>query len=113
MEGPNKPGSTSVHRHRLLCAASHGMDRRWVMSAAAVVLLLALSVGQVEGAAKQQQQQESWSGLYDKLVGRTSTRVSSPDFCVVVRTYWGHGQRAGDGGLRRLLRSLHRQSVHS
>jgi hypothetical protein len=87
------------------------MDRRWAMSAAAAVLLLAaLSVGQVEGAAKQQQQ-ESWSGLYDKLVGRASTRVSSPDFCVVVRTYWG--QRAGDGGLRRLLRSLQRQSVHS
>ena len=89
------------------------MDRCSVMRAAAgLLVLLALAVGQVEGAAKQQQQ-ESWSGLYDKLVGRTSTRASSPDFCVVVRTYWGHGQRAGDGGLRRLLRSLQRQSVHS
>ena len=81
-------------------------------AAAAVLLLVALSVGQVEGKAPEQQQ-ESWSGLYDQLIGRTSTRSSAPDFCVVVRTYWGHGQRAGDGGLRRLLRSLQRQSVHS
>lgn len=50
--------------------------------------------------------------VYNKLTGRTG-RDPNPEFCVVVRTYWGHGQTAGDGGLRRLLRSLQRQSVQS
>lgn len=39
--------------------------------------------------------------------------AADPDFCVVIRTYWGHGQQAGDGGLRRMLRSLQRQTVQS
>ncbi|KAI3435905.1 hypothetical protein D9Q98_001963 [Chlorella vulgaris] len=52
-----------------------------------------------------------WHSEYNKLTGRSS-RNASPEFCVVVRTYWGHG-RSGDGGLRRLLRSLQRQSVQS
>lgn len=50
--------------------------------------------------------------VYNTLTGRTG-RDPNPEFCVVVRTYWGHGQTAGDGGLRRLLRSLQRQSVQS
>ena len=33
---------------------------------------------------------------------------AQPLFCVVIRTYWGHGDAHG-GGLRRLLRSLQRQ----
>ena len=52
------------------------------------------------------------NAVYNTLTGRTG-RDPNPEFCVVVRTYWGHGQKAGDGGLRRLLRSLQRQSVQS
>ena len=48
-----------------------------------------------------------------QAVSFSSLQGPAPEFCVVVRTYWGHGQRAGDGGLRRLLRSLQRQSVQS
>ena len=35
--------------------------------------------------------------------------TASPMFCFVIRTYWGHGDNHG-GGLRRLIRSLQRQS---
>jgi hypothetical protein len=34
---------------------------------------------------------------------------ADPLFCVVVRTYWGHGDATG-GGLRHLLRSLQNQT---
>ncbi len=35
-----------------------------------------------------------------------------PEFCFVVRTFWGHGGE-GDHGLARLIRSLQRQSVQN
>ena len=55
----------------------------------------------------------NWAEKYDRLQGGAQHRQVAPEFCVVVRTYWGHGARAGDGGLRRLLRSLQRQTVQS
>jgi hypothetical protein len=62
-------------------------------------------------AAAKKSKAGPWADKYNKLIGRR-TRTTSPDFCVVVRTYWGHGG-SGDGGLRRLLRSLQRQTVQS
>lgn len=62
-------------------------------------------------AAKKGSKAGAWADKYNSLMGRTS-RASAPEFCVVVRTYWGHGG-ATDGGLRRLLRALQRQSVQS
>lgn len=52
-----------------------------------------------------------WRDVWSKLEGRPAS--VDPEFCVIVRTYWGHGKRAGDAGLRRLLRSLQRQTVQS
>lgn len=44
----------------------------------------------------------------------TCAAASSNDkhskFCVVVRTYWGHGQNS-PSGLRQLLQSLQRQHI--
>eukprot|EP00887_Chlorella_sp_A99_P006362 scaffold3.g6362.t1 len=43
-----------------------------------------------------------------------SKKKGDAKFCVVVRTYWGHGGSSSDGrGLRRLLRSLQRQHIQN
>lgn len=39
-----------------------------------------------------------------------NTKQQEPQFCVIVRTYWGHSG-SEQQGLRRLIRSLRRQSV--
>ena len=39
-----------------------------------------------------------------------SSNKEDPKFCVVVRTYWGHGQNS-PSGLRQLLQSLQRQHI--
>jgi hypothetical protein len=75
-------------------------------------LLLLLAAGAAAKPAKRSPQGPNWTEVYNKLTGRTG-RDPNPEFCVIVRTYWGHGQTAGDGGLRRLLRSLQLQSVQS
>ena len=80
---------------------------------ASALALLSLLLLSQSAAGKREAAQASWAEVYDKAAGRSSTRQTAPEFCVVVRTYWGHGARAGDGGLRRLLRSLQRQSVQS
>ena len=36
---------------------------------------------------------------------------SNPSLCVIVRTYWGHGGKEEDRGLRALLRSLQAQPL--
>lgn len=82
------------------------MDQQRSLVAAAALVALLLATGAAAKPAP-----PSWSSVYSGLTGRTVS--ISPEFCVIVRTYWGHGQRAGDGGLRRLLRSLQRQTVQS
>ena len=72
------------------------------------LLLVLLALGAMGAAAKPR---ADWAARYNKLEGRRGRPEGDADFCVVVRTYWGHGQRAGEGGLRRLLRSLQRQTV--
>lgn len=72
------------------------------------LLLLVLLAGAASAAGT------NWAAKFNTLAGRPPSRADgNPTFCVVVRTYWGHGLRAGDGGLRRLLRSLQRQTVQS
>lgn len=74
----------------------------------AAFLLLVLLAGATSAAGT------NWAAKFNTLAGRSPSRADgNPTFCVVVRTYWGHGLRAGDGGLRRLLRSLQRQTVQS
>lgn len=85
------------------------MNRPQTLLSAATVLMVLLIVAPGLAAAKSKV--GPWAAKYNKLTGRSS-RTSAPEFCVVVRTYWGHGA-SGDGGLRRLLRSLQRQTVQS
>jgi hypothetical protein len=80
--------------------------------AAALLPLLALLALLTIGAAAAKPRAD-WAARYNKLEGRRGRGDGVALFCVVVRTYWGHGQRAGEGGLRRLLRSLQRQTVQA
>ena len=84
----------------------------------AAMVLVTVLLGAVAGLCSSAEAapagtQLNWAEEYDRLQGGAQHRQVAPEFCVVVRTYWGHGARAGDGGLRRLLRSLQRQTVQS
>ena len=75
-------------------------------AACLVVLCLALAARGCEGAAPRGG--NGWSSVL--ALGQAPDPPEGPQFCVVVRTYWGHSQADGSG-LRRLIRSLQRQTV--
>ena len=70
-----------------------------------LALVAALLAGR--GAAAAQPPSQAGLGAWSRRPQRPG---SEPQVCVVVRTYWGHSQPDGSG-LRRLIRSLQRQTV--
>ncbi|GAB4821860.1 hypothetical protein N2152v2_008906 [Parachlorella kessleri] len=77
-----------------------------------IVALLALAGAdsQAEQTATTDPNAQSPPRQPGDLISFGSKKSKEPQFCVIVRTYWGHsgGEQAG---LRRLIRSLQRQTV--
>jgi hypothetical protein len=64
----------------------------------------------VEQVATDSNVHSPWRQQVGSLISFRGNKPMEPQFCVIVRTYWGHsgGQHLG---LRRLIRSLQRQTV--
>lgn len=105
------PGISPVGRR-----APAAMARRALLllhAAALAVLYLALCNAEPHSGSSplpNPADHSPWRKQVSSLISFRGNQPVEPQFCVIVRTYWGHSG-SHHHGLRRLIRSLRRQTV--